>query len=35
MSCRSCRAEYPLEKFADLMDDYFEQELANIPCNRL
>ncbi|QTA90275.1 Uncharacterized protein dnm_063360 [Desulfonema magnum] len=33
--CRSCNKEYPLEKFTDLMDEMFEEALANIPCNRL
>ncbi|MGW8325878.1 MAG: dual CXXC motif small (seleno)protein [Desulfobacterales bacterium] len=35
MRCRSCNAKYPLSKFADSMDEFFERQLGNIPCNRL
>jgi hypothetical protein len=35
MRCRSCGREYPLEQFSDLMDDDFEQQLANVRCDRL
>jgi hypothetical protein len=26
---------FPLERFADAMDDQWEEVLASIPCNRL
>ncbi|MFC1489365.1 dual CXXC motif small (seleno)protein [Thermodesulfobacteriota bacterium] len=35
MHCRSCNAEYSVERFADLMDDLFEEELGNVRCDRL
>jgi len=33
--CRSCRKRYPEDKYKELMDDYMEEMLANVPCNRL
>ncbi|MFP4071586.1 MAG: dual CXXC motif small (seleno)protein [Desulfovibrionales bacterium] len=35
MRCRSCSAEYPLSRYAALLDDDDEEKLANIPCDRL
>ncbi|WP_459915834.1 dual CXXC motif small (seleno)protein [Desulfocicer niacini] len=35
LSCRVCGKDYPQEKYKELMDDYFEFVLANVPCNRL
>jgi len=31
----SCGKKYPENKYKDLMDDYFEDRLANIPVNKL
>ena len=33
--CRSCGADFPREKYKDLMDEDLEEQLANIPVNRL
>ncbi len=33
--CKFCGAGYPIEKFADLMNDSFEEQVANILCDRL
>ena len=33
--CNDCNKSYPKEKYKDLIDDYWEEQLANIPVNRL
>jgi len=33
--CRSCAKNYPEDRYKDLMDEYLEEKLANIPVNRL
>ena len=33
--CDACGKSYPQEKYKDLIDDYWENKLANIPVNRL
>ncbi|WP_367172633.1 dual CXXC motif small (seleno)protein [Desulfobacula sp.] len=33
--CRSCTINYPEDKYKDLMDEYLEEKLANVPVNRL
>ncbi len=35
MRCRVCGAEFSLEGIIDLLDRNLEDELANIPCDRL
>ncbi|CAB5081882.1 hypothetical protein D3OALGA1CA_2117 [Olavius algarvensis associated proteobacterium Delta 3] len=35
LHCRSCSSDYPLEQFAEAIDDGMEETLASIPCNRL
>lgn len=33
--CDACGKSYPQEKYKELIDDYWEEKLANIPVNRL
>lgn len=31
----ACGKTYPIETYVELMDDYLEDQLANVPCDRL
>ena len=33
--CDACNKSYPQDKYKELIDDYWEEKLANIPVNRL
>ncbi|WP_353617277.1 dual CXXC motif small (seleno)protein [Desulfovulcanus ferrireducens] len=33
--CRSCNKKFSLQEYSDELDDFFEEYLANIPCNRI
>jgi hypothetical protein len=35
LRCRFCGKTFPLEQFKDLIEDLWEDMLANIPCDRL
>ncbi|MFZ5570854.1 MAG: dual CXXC motif small (seleno)protein [Thermodesulfobacteriota bacterium] len=35
MRCRGCGAEFPLERITEWFDQELEDELADIPCDRL
>jgi hypothetical protein len=35
LRCRSCGRDYPIEMFADAIDDILEKALADVSCNRL
>jgi hypothetical protein len=35
MRCKACGARYSLDRFASLMDEDFEEKLANVSCDRL
>ncbi|WP_459924498.1 hypothetical protein [Desulfatiferula olefinivorans] len=35
MTCRSCKSRYTSDDFAHLINDYLEDQLANVSCNRL
>jgi hypothetical protein len=31
----ACGKTFPVEQYAELMDEFLEEQLANIPCDRL
>ncbi|WP_020587623.1 dual CXXC motif small (seleno)protein [Desulfobacter curvatus] len=33
--CDDCGRSYPQEKYKELIDNYWEEKLANIPVNRI
>ncbi|MEX1298204.1 MAG: dual CXXC motif small (seleno)protein [Desulfotignum sp.] len=33
--CRSCGQNVPEARYKELMDDYLEEQLANVPINRI
>ncbi len=33
--CMDCSTRYPEDKYKDLMDDYYEEQLAYVPVNML
>jgi len=33
--CNTCGKNYPQHKYKELIDDYWEEKLSNIPVNRL
>ncbi|MFU8769603.1 MAG: dual CXXC motif small (seleno)protein [Desulfotignum sp.] len=34
-SCRSCSRNFPENRYKELMDEYLEAQLANVPINRI
>ncbi|MFP4039821.1 MAG: dual CXXC motif small (seleno)protein [Desulfosudaceae bacterium] len=35
MRCRDCGADFPVREYKELMDEYLECQLANVPCDKL
>jgi len=35
LCCRSCSTRYPEDRYKELMDEFMEEQLANVPVNRL
>jgi len=35
LRCRSCNSRFPVEKFIELMDDFLEDQLANVRCDKI
>ncbi|MFP4445624.1 MAG: dual CXXC motif small (seleno)protein [Desulfosudaceae bacterium] len=35
MRCRDCSTDFPVAEYRKLLDEYLEEQLANVPCDRL
>jgi hypothetical protein len=35
LHCRVCSVDYPMEAYAQRIEDEFEEQLARIPCDRI